>query len=65
MDTMACPLGFRINRVPLHVCVSVKGAWGGRGTKTFFSAPRASVWSKNKGGGRAPRAPPLDPPVLY
>ena len=25
-------------------------------------SPRASVWSKNKGGGRrAPRAPPLDP----
>ena len=22
---------------------------------------RALVWSKNKGGGRAPRAPPLDP----
>ena len=21
------------------------------------------VWSKNKGGGRAPRAPPLDPPL--
>ena len=26
--------------------------------KTFFSALRASVWSKNKGG-----APPVDPPV--
>ena len=25
---------------------------------------RASVWSKNKGGGRAPRAPPLYPPML-
>ena len=69
MDTMACPLGVRINRVPLYVCVSVKGAWGGgeggRGTKKFFSAPRASFWSKNKEGGWAPRAPPLDPPVLY
>ena len=32
--------------------------------KKFFSAHRASVWSKNKGGrGRVPRAPPLDPPL--
>ena len=30
-------------------------------SKKFFSALQASVWSKNKGGGRAPRAPPLDP----
>ena len=28
--------------------------------KKDFSAPRASAWSKNKGGARAPRAPPLD-----
>ena len=28
-----------------------------------FSALRASVWSKNKEGGRGPRAPPLDPPL--
>ena len=29
------------------------------------SGLRASFWSKNKvgGGGRAPRAPPLDPPL--
>ena len=27
---------------------------GGRSPKNFFSAPRASVWSKNKGGARAP-----------
>ena len=34
----------------------------GRGqfSKKIFSALRASVWSTNK-GGRAPRAPPLDP----
>ena len=36
---------------------------GGRGgtvsPNIFFSALRASVWSKNKGG----RAPPLDPPL--
>ena len=33
---------------------------GARSQKKFF-ALRASVWSKNKGGARAPRAPPLDP----
>ena len=38
---------------------------GGPGLKKiFFSALRASFWSKNKGGGRAPQAPPLDPPLL-
>ena len=38
---------------------------GGPGLKkNFFSALRASFWSKNKGGGRAPQAPPLDPPLL-
>ena len=52
----------------MYVCVSVKrggaggGGVGGRGPKIFLSAPRASVWSKNKRGGRAP---PLDPPLLY
>ena len=30
--------------------------------KKDFSALRASVWSKNK-GGRPPRGPPLDPPL--
>ena len=36
-------------------------------SKKTFSAPWASVWSKNKGrgGGQAPWAPPLDPPVEY
>ena len=33
---------------------------GPRSQKKFFSTLRASVWSKNKGGGRAPRTP-LDP----
>ena len=33
----------------------------GRVSKTYFSALRASVGSKNKRG--APRAPPLDPPL--
>ena len=38
---------------------------GGPVSKKIFSALRASSWSRNK-GGRAPRAPPLDPqlPVL-
>ena len=41
------------------------GGWGGgRSQNNFFSALRALVWSKNKGGGgRALRASPLDPPL--
>ena len=35
---------------------------GAQSQKNFFSARRASIWSKNK-GGRAPRAPALDPPL--
>ena len=30
----------------------------------YFSALRASFWSKNKGGGPGPQASPLDPPCL-
>ena len=37
------------------------GGGGGGGLRNIFSAPRNSVWSKNKGEARAPRAPPLDP----
>ena len=49
------------NGGPGHPDPEIK--WGG-GLKKFCSALRASVWSKNKvGGGRAPRAPPLDPPL--
>ena len=43
-----------------------KGA--ARSPKELFSALRASVWSKNKGGGgraRVPRASPLDPPLDF
>ena len=36
---------------------------GGGGLQKMFSAIRASVWSKNKGGGGGSRAPPLDPPL--
>ena len=36
----------------------------GRAGLIFFPALRASVWSKNK-GGPAPRAPPLDAPLLF
>ena len=52
---------------------SDKGRGGGGGhpdpeirgvvSQKFFSALRASVWSKNK-GGRNPPAPPLDPPLV-
>ena len=33
--------------------------------KKFFLALQASVWSKNKRGTRAIRAPPLDPPLYH
>ena len=33
------------------------------GLQKIFSAPRALVPSKNKGGLGPPRAPPLDPPM--
>ena len=36
------------------------GGWGGQSQKKFFSAHRASVWSKIRGD----RAPPLDPPLF-
>ena len=36
---------------------------GGQSPQIVFSALRASFWSKNNGGARAPRAPPLDPPL--
>ena len=36
---------------------------GGGLQKKVFSALRASVWYKNKGGPGPPRAPPLDPPL--
>ena len=37
---------------------------GGWSKKKLFLALWASVWSKNKGGGQAPRAPPLDLPLF-
>ena len=40
------------------------GAGGGEGLGKFFSALRASVWSKNKEWVRVPRAPLLDPPLF-
>ena len=37
---------------------------GGAGLKkSFFSALRSSVWSKNKGRARAHQSAPLDPPL--
>ena len=65
---------------PIQLAITNGGSrpsdkWGGGGGSSrpwdkggpgrfFFSALRASVWSKNKGEGRAPRAPPLDPPLM-
>ena len=40
-----------------------KGGGGRRSPKKFFSALRASVWSKKKWRGGSPRAPPMDPPL--
>ena len=42
-----------------HPDPEISGEGGGH--NKFFSALRASVWSKNKGGGG--RAPLLDPPL--
>ena len=45
-----------------HLDPEIRGA---RSQKKFFSALRASVWSKNKGArGRPPRASPLDPSLM-
>ena len=38
---------------------------GGAVLKNLFSAVQASVWSKIKGRGPPPRAPPLDPPLAF
>ena len=46
-----------------HLDPEIRGE-GARPQKNFFSALRASFWSKNKGRGRAPQAPLLDPPLL-
>ena len=43
--------------------LQLKGVRGGGGVLKKFSALRASVWSKNKGGAGI-RAPPLDAPLL-
>ena len=47
--------------VGVHPDPDIRGAL----SKKFFSALWASFWSKNKGGARVPRAPPLDPPLRY
>ena len=43
--------------------LEIRRGGGGRLQKKMFSALRVSVWSKNKGGGRVLRAPPLDLPL--
>ena len=40
------------------------GGGGGTVLKKFFSALRALVWSKSKGGAGLLRAPPLNPPLV-
>ena len=44
---------------------NLKLGGGGEGglKQNIFFALWASVWSKINGGGRTPRAPPLDPPL--
>ena len=53
-----------IMRGPCHPDPKIRG-WGRGGSlQNFFWALWASVWSKNGGGGGwAPRAPPLGPPL--
>ena len=52
-----------IRRGPGHPDPEIRG-WGRGGSlQKFFLALWASVWSKNGGGGWAPRAPPLGPPL--
>ena len=50
-----------------HTDREIMGGGGGRGavSKNLFSAVQASVWSKIKGRGPPPRAPPLDPPLAF
>ena len=46
-----------------HLDPEIRGGGEGAVSKNFFSALRTSVWSKNKRRGRAPLAPPPDPPL--
>lgn len=41
--------------------LAIRGAWS---PKKIFSAPWASVWTKNK-GELGPQGPPLDPPLCF
>ena len=45
-----------------HPDTEIRGGGGDWSQNFFFSALRASVWSKYN-GGRAPRLPLLDPPL--
>ena len=49
-----------------HPDREIRGGGGdGAISKNLFSALQASVWSKIKGRGPPPRAPPLDPPLAF
>ena len=43
--------------IAIFTCFWPVDNWGGGSPKCFFSALRASVWSKNKGGSRVPPDP--------
>ena len=69
------PLGHSIQRVTFNYLCRASNKEGGRSSRPcdkgetrspqFFFGPSGLSWSKNKGGGRTPRAPPLVPPLGY
>ena len=61
MKNNITPRDTRVLRV-LDPNLKLGGGGGGLKQNIFF-ALWASVWSKINGGGRTPRAPPLDPPL--
>ena len=69
-SSFAETLDFRTNWPRVGACSQCRiqtlrwgGGVGGRSPKEVFLALRASVWSKNKGGGGT-WAIPLDPPLV-
>ena len=61
MDIEVGDPDLQIRRGAGHPDPEIRGGWA---VSNFnFSALRASVWAKNKGGLGPPGAPPLDPPL--